>query len=157
MLFNSYTFIIFFLAILILSRFICSWTFRKSFLLIMSYVFYAAWNPPFVLLLWISTVADWFFARNIHHSTRPTTRKINLSLSLLVNLGLLGFFKYGNFVLENFTEFVNLLGIDYQPLKMNIILPVGISFYTFQTLSYTFDIYRKKQSPVVLFWTTLYL
>ncbi len=113
----------------------------------MSYVFYAAWNPPFVVLLWISTVADWFFARNIHHSTRQAKRKFYLFLSLLVNLGLLGFFKYGNFVLENFTEFVNLLGIDYQPLKMNIILPVGISFYTFQTLSYTFDIYRKKTKP----------
>ena len=147
MLFNSYAFILFFAGVVILSRLIPSWTGRKMLLLLMSYAFYAAWNPPFVALLWISTVADWYLARNIHNADHPLIRKLNLACSLLVNLGLLAFFKYGNFILENVAHLESLFGSTYQPVRMNIVLPVGISFYTFQTLSYTLDIYRNKARP----------
>jgi len=110
-------------------------------------VFYAAWSPPFVALLWLSTIADWHLASSIHKSDRPSVRKLSLFLSLSVNLGLLAFFRYGNFILENFTALVNLSGLNYHPTEMNIILPVGISFYTFQTLSYTLDVYKGKAKP----------
>lgn len=147
MLFNSFTFVIFFPIVLIISRSIGSWTYRKFFLLIASYAFYAAWNPPFVVLLWISTIVDWFAARLIEKYSSTFSRRFYLSISLLVNLGMLGYFKYGGFLLDNFISFVHTVGIDYHPAKPSIILPVGISFYTFQTLSYTFDVFKRKMKP----------
>ena len=147
MLFPSYTFFIFFAVVLLISRWISHWSIRKSFLLLVSYIFYAVWNPPFVLLLVFSTVADWFLAKAMHRTANQSRRKLLLILSLLTNLGLLGNFKYGNFILDNFVAWMNTLGIAYHPAAMNIILPVGISFYTFQTLSYTFDVYRRELKP----------
>ena len=147
MLFNSLTFLLFLPFVLIVSRNIRSWTYRKCFLLAASYLFYAAWNPPFVILLWISTIVDWFAARAIEKSTRSFERRFYLGISLLVNLGMLGYFKYGGFLLENFLSLIHVLGIEYNPAKPSIILPVGISFYTFQTLSYTFDVFRCKTKP----------
>lgn len=124
-----------------------SWKSKKRVLLIASYLFYAAWNPPFVLLLWLSTIVDWFLAKKIDQELQPFKRKLFLIGSLTVNLGLLGFFKYGGFALDNMIVLFNSMGIEYQPARFNIILPVGISFYTFQTLSYTLDIYRRKMKP----------
>ena len=147
MLFNSYTFLIFLGIVLLVSRQIGSWTARKFFLLIASYLFYAAWNPPFVLLLWISTLADWVFAKRIYASDARRPRALFLSASLAVNLGLLGYFKYGTLLLDTFTRLMQYLQIDFQPASPDIVLPVGISFYTFQTLSYTLDIYRGKTKP----------
>lgn len=145
--FNSFTFLIFFGIVLAMHYSPISWRFKKFNLLWASYLFYAAWNPPFVLLLWISTVVDWFVARLIYRTEGVGRRRLLLLLSLCTNLGILGFFKYGNFLLENFIEILNLLGVSYSPLELDIILPVGISFYTFQTLSYTIDVYRKKIEP----------
>lgn len=148
MLFNSYTFVVFLAVVLIVYYALSSWNLRKFFLLIASYLFYAAWNPPFVVLLWISTIADWFLAKAIHNNPdNPARRKLFLAGTLLVNLGLLGFFKYGNFALDNFTALLGLLGVAYVRPELNIILPAGISFYTFQTLSYTIDVYRKRAKP----------
>lgn len=147
MLFNSYTFVIFFIIVLLISRLVCGWTLRKVFLLIASYLFYAAWNPPFVILLWISTIADWFIAKKLHKTSSLGKRKLQLILSLLINLGMLGYFKYSLFILSNFVYLLNLCGINYTPPSPNIVLPVGISFYTFQTLSYTFDVFRRKMTP----------
>ena len=113
-------------------------------LLIASYLFYSAWNPAFVLLLYFSTIVDWLLAKKIENSRTRTSRRNFLVLSLAVNLGLLGYFKYGEFLLNNSIYVFSLLGIDFQPLDLDIILPVGISFYTFQTLSYTIDVYRGK-------------
>ncbi len=123
------------------------WKLKKTNLLGASYLFYAAWNPPFVLLLWLSTLVDWFLARGIHASKSATHRRVLLILSLAVNLGLLAFFKYGGFVLENFTALVQSMGFGFEPLALDVVLPVGISFYTFQTLSYTLDIYRNRAEP----------
>ena len=147
MLFNSFTFILFFAIVLMVSRLCTSWTLRKSFLLLVSYLFYAAWNPPFVLLLWLSTVGDWFFAKWMHQTDSVRRRRIWLCASLVLNLGMLSYFKYAGVALENFCNLMGIFGIDYAPAATNIILPVGISFYTFQTLSYTLDVYRRQAKP----------
>lgn len=148
MVFNSYTFIVFFIIILVLHNLPFSWKTKKINLLLASYVFYAAWNPPFILLLWLSTVVDFYVGRALYNQENKHKRKMLLVISLIGNLGMLCFFKYGGFLLENFTQLVNLLGMDYHPAKPNIILPAGISFYTFTTLCYTIDMYKKKSEPV---------
>jgi len=147
MLFNSYTFAVFFLTIVILYYLVQSWKWRKTILLAASYLFYAAWNPPFVVLLWVSTLVDWFAARWMHASRSQRARRFFLAISLVANLGLLGFFKYGTFLAENFLALARSLGWDLALAGPSIILPVGISFYTFQTLSYTLDVYRRQITP----------
>ncbi len=148
MVFNSYTFIAFFIIILILHNLPFSWKVKKINLLIASYIFYAAWNPPFILLLWLSTVVDYFVGRALFAQTNLTKKRLLLVLSLIGNLGMLCFFKYGGFLLENFVSLVNLFGVDFHPAEPNIILPAGISFYTFTTLCYTIDMYHKRSKPV---------
>ncbi len=147
MLFNSLTFVVFFAIVLALHNAPFSWRVKKMNLLIASYIFYGAWNPPFVILLLISTAIDWQAARWIHASTSETRRRMFLVLSLAANLGFLGFFKYGEFLLENFTALMASVGVAYQPPEWNIILPVGISFYTFQTMAYTLDVYLRRAAP----------
>jgi alginate O-acetyltransferase complex protein AlgI len=148
MVFNSYTFIVFFIVMLVLHNLPFSWKTKKVNLLIGSYVFYAAWNPPFILLLWLSTVVDFFVGRSLYTQQNKHKRKVLLVISLIGNLGMLCFFKYGGFILDNFTHLVNALGMHYHPAKPNIILPAGISFYTFTTLCYTIDMYKRKSEPV---------
>lgn len=149
MLFNSYTFIAFFIVILVLHNLMpFSWKVKKINLLIASYIFYAAWNPPFILLLWLSTVVDYFVGRSLYTQENKRKRKFLLVISLIGNLGMLCFFKYGGFLLENFVTLMNAIGIDFHPAKPNIILPAGISFYTFTTLCYTIDMYKRKSKPV---------
>lgn len=147
MLFNSYTFFLFFLLVLLIARSIGNWTIRKSFLLFISYAFYAAWNPPFVALIWFSTIVDWIAAKKIYESNRRFQRITFVIISLVVNLGMLGYFKYGNFLIENINTIFASVSIPWQVGTVNVILPVGISFYTFQTLSYTIDIYRGDLRP----------
>ena len=148
MVFNSYTFIVFFAVMLFLHNLPLPWKVKKINLLIASYLFYAAWNPPFILLLWLATVVDYFVGRRLFTEPNKHKRKVLLVISLIGNLGMLVFFKYGTFLLENFTTIVNAMGINYEPAKPNIILPAGISFYTFTTLCYTIDMYKKKSEPV---------
>lgn len=148
MVFNSYTFIVFFLIVLLLHNLPFSWKTKKINLLIASYIFYAAWNPPFILLLWLSTVVDYFVGRALYRQENLAKKRFLLVISLIGNLGMLCFFKYGGFLLENFVTIVNALGIDYSPAPPNIILPAGISFYTFTTLCYTIDMYHKRSEPV---------
>ncbi len=149
MLFNSYTFIVFFIIMLVLHNLApFTWKTKKINLLIASYLFYAAWNPPFILLLWLSTVVDFFVGRALYRQENLTKRKFLLVLSLIGNLGMLCFFKYGGFLLENFVALCNMAGLEFHPAKPNIILPAGISFYTFTTLCYTIDMYKRKSEPV---------
>lgn len=149
MLFNSYTFLVFFLIMLVLHNLMpFSWKTKKVILLIASYIFYAAWNPPFILLLWLSTVVDYFVGRALYTQRNKHKRNLLLVISLIGNLGMLCFFKYGGFLLENFVTVVNAIGINFHPAKPNIILPAGISFYTFTTLCYTVDMYKRKSEPV---------
>jgi alginate O-acetyltransferase complex protein AlgI len=147
MLFNSYSFLLLFVVAIAVSQFVPSWTVRKFLLLAISYVFYAAWNPPFVLLLVFSTLVDWHIARAMCRSQQQVVRKCLLILSLVINLGVLAFFKYGTFFLENFVALLSVFGFSFQPAMPSIILPMGISFYTFQTLSYTLDVYRRSLVP----------
>ncbi|MEX0331964.1 MAG: MBOAT family protein [Puniceicoccaceae bacterium] len=147
MLFNSLTFVVFFAIVLALHHLPIGWTWKKVNLLLASYIFYAAWNPPFVLLLWLSTVVDYLAAAQIAKSEKRATRRFWLGMSMLTNLGMLGFFKYGGFFLDNFVGLAGAYGFEYHPAMASIVLPVGISFYTFQTMSYTIDVYRKHSPP----------
>lgn len=147
MLFGTYTFLIFFVCTLIVALSIRSWRWRKVWLLLSSYVFYAAWNPPFVLLLWLSTLVDWTVAKRLHVTQTGWIRRLLLVASLGTNLGLLGYFKYGGFIAENALTLLSNVGFSMSSPELDIILPVGISFYTFQTLSYTIDVYRGRMKP----------
>jgi D-alanyl-lipoteichoic acid acyltransferase DltB (MBOAT superfamily) len=144
MLFNSFSFLIFYAVVFGLFWLLPQWSQKKWLLLIASQLFYAAWNPPYVLLLMFSTAADWYLARRIGRSEDPRQRRTLLIVSLACNLLLLSYFKYGDFVLDNFVRGAALLGFAYHPAKLGILLPIGISFYTFASLSYTIDVYRKE-------------
>ena len=145
MLFNSKTFIIFFIVVYALYIF-----FRRDkktqniILLISSYVFYGAWDWRFLFLLLLSTCIDFFVGRALDHAEGARHRKILLAASVVSNLSILGFFKYFNFFADSLVQLLNHLGMSADYVTLNVILPVGISFYTFQTLSYTIDIYRRR-------------
>jgi alginate O-acetyltransferase complex protein AlgI len=147
MVFNSLTFVVFFVIVLGCHRLLPSWTSRKALLLVASYFFYSAWNPPFSLLLLLSTVVDWYVAKGLHRLEDPKKRRLLMIISLGANLGLLGYFKYGEFLLANFAALMRMAGVHYVPAAPSIILPLGISFYTFETLSYTIDVYRRELKP----------
>ena len=115
MIFNSLTFILFFGIVLALHNLPFSWHQKKINLLIASYLFYAAWNPPFVALLWISTVVDWCAAQWMVRAKRERTRKLWMLTSVVVNLGMLGYFKYGGLLMQNFVEIAGSIGIIYHP------------------------------------------
>jgi alginate O-acetyltransferase complex protein AlgI len=149
--FNSLTFLVFFAVLLALHHLpFLSWNAKKVNLLVASYVFYAAWNPPFILLLWASTIVDWFIARGIY-AARDKTRAVRRSwlvISVFVNIGFIGFFKYGEFLLHNWQALMQAFGVVWVAPEWDIVLPVGISFYTFVTLSYTLDVYLGRSKPI---------
>ena len=147
MVFNSLTFVVFFACVLALHAMPFPWPVKKVNLLVASYLFYAAWNPPFVILLWISTVVDWYAAQALVHAQRPAVRRAWMLLSVVANLGMLSYFKYGTFLLDNFSSLLSVIGVSYQPPHFAIVLPVGISFYTFATMSYTLDVYLRRAAP----------
>ena len=118
---------------------------RILFLLVASWVFYAASNPYFIFLIFASTVTDYVAGWQMtRHDDSPARRKLWLIISLVVNLGLLGVFKYSNFFYESFVSVANAAGADLTFTRLDILLPAGISFYTFQTMSYSIDVYRRK-------------
>ncbi len=112
-----------------------------------SWFFYAWWDWRYLALIFISTIVDFSIGLELAKCSRNRKRKLLLFLSLITNIGILGFFKYYNFFLDAFVDSFNLLGKEIDPKRLNIVLPVGISFYTFQTMSYTIDVYRRKLSP----------
>jgi len=123
---------------------------RVVFLLLASWVFYAASNPWFLTLILASTITDYISGRVMGHKDEGTperTRRLCLIVSLVVNLGLLGVFKYTNFFYESAVDVANLAGLDWVYHRVNILLPAGISFYTFQTMSYSIDVYRGRLAP----------
>ena len=147
MLFNSLTFVVFFVVVVAAYWTIRSWNTRKNLLVIASYIFYGAWNPPFAALLFSTTAMDFWLGRQMSRAKGRRSRRAWLVASVCMNLSMLGFFKYGNFLLENFQWLLARIGIIYQPPHLDILLPVGISFYTFHSLSYTLDIYRDVLKP----------
>src|SRR4051795_3621874 len=147
MLFNSLTFVAFFAAVLACYWSMRSWNGRKNLLLVASYIFYGAWNPPFAALLFATTALDFYLGRKMGSVQTPAERRVWLVISVAVNLSMLGFFKYGNFLLQNFTWVLARGGIQYKPPHLDVFLPIGISFYTFHSLSYTLDIFRGVMRP----------
>ncbi|NND63344.1 MAG: MBOAT family protein [Flavobacteriaceae bacterium] len=149
MLFNSIEFAFFLPLVFLLYWFVANRPLKlqNTFLLLASYFFYGWWDWRFLSLIIFSSAVDYFVGLNLAKSENAKHRKVLLTLSILVNLGFLGFFKYFNFFAESFAKAFTLLGNPIEASRLNIILPVGISFYTFQTLSYTIDIYRKKLAP----------
>jgi alginate O-acetyltransferase complex protein AlgI len=148
MTFDSLTFALFIVALWALVGATRGWRARKLELLAASYLFYAAWNPVFIWLLVVSTMIDWNAAKRLHDSDSPGRRKAWLLLSVAVNLGLLSWFKYADFLVANFNALITAAGLPaYQAPMLDVVLPIGISFYTFQTLSYTFDVYRRRIEP----------
>ncbi len=149
MLFNSLDFAIFLPIVFVLYWFVVNKNLKhQNFLIALaSYVFYGWWDWRFLGLILFSTLVDYVIGVSLGKEQNLNKRKILLWISILVNLGFLGFFKYYNFFLDNFKSAFTFFGSEINTNSLNIILPVGISFYTFQTLSYTIDIYKGKLEP----------
>ena len=146
MLFNSIEFAVFLLIVFILYWFVFqkSLKWQNLFIVITSYIFYGWWDWRFLFLIFFSTVQDYCIAYWIEKENSQKKRKLLLSISIITNLGFLGFFKYYNFFIDNFITAFSFFGTKPSIHTLNILLPVGISFYTFQTLSYTIDVYRRN-------------
>ena len=147
MLFNSIEFIIFFIVVLATVSAVKNRKFQHVFLLIASYFFFYYTSNYLVTLLIISTLLDYYLGNKIWNENNITKKKILLSLSLAGNLGLLGFFKYADFAIAQFNIMGNYFDLGSEIPFLNLILPIGISFYTFQTISYTVDVYRGHLEP----------
>ncbi|WP_396632592.1 MBOAT family O-acyltransferase [Maribacter sp. R86514] len=149
MFFNSIDFAIFLPIVFILYWFVTNKNLRlQNFLIVAaSYLFYGWWDWRFLSLILFSTIVDYLIGRKLRVEQNEIKRKVLLWTSILVNLGFLGFFKYYNFFLDNFITAFSFFGTEIKSNSLNIILPVGISFYTFQTLSYTIDVYKGKLAP----------
>ncbi len=149
--FNSFLFFVFFF--ITYAFYLCSnhkW--QNRILLIASYIFYGTWDYRFLSLIFASTVINFMAGKKIYQSSSDKLRKIFLWLSVAVNLGFLGFFKYFNFFTDVLGDLLLWLGLGDHSFALHIILPVGISFYTFQAMSYTIDIYRNEIAPTESFF-----
>ena len=149
MFFNSIDFAVFLPVVFILYWFVTNGSLKlQNFLIVIaSFVFYGWWNWRFLFLILFSTIINFWAGIRLSDEEKSNKRRFLLWISILVNLGLLSFFKYYNFFLENFIAAFSFFGIKTEAKSLHIILPVGISFYTFQTLSYTIDVYKKKIEP----------
>jgi D-alanyl-lipoteichoic acid acyltransferase DltB (MBOAT superfamily) len=151
MLFNSVQFLVFLVVVLGL-YWVLKHRAQNLLLLAASYFFYGAWNWKFLGLILLTTLADFTASLVIANTDKQGRRKLALVAAIAVNLGVLGFFKYYNFFIEDVFVFLKLLGVPYTPLVLQIVLPVGISFYTFQSMSYTIDAYRGDVTPTENFF-----
>lgn len=149
MFFNSIDFAIFLPIVFILYWFVINKSIKLQNILIVvsSYIFYGWWDWRFLFLILFSTVVDYFVGLGLAKHKEASTRKILLWTSIVINLGFLGFFKYYNFFIDNFVSAFSFFGVQLSSNSLNIILPVGISFYTFQTMSYSIDVYRNRLEP----------
>ncbi len=149
MLFNSIDFAVFLPIVFLLYWLVANKNLhvRNGFLLMVSYIFYGWWDWRFLSLIFFSSFVDFFVGLSLAKIENQTRRKLLLIVTLCTNFGLLGFFKYYNFFAESFAEAFSLMGQSFNSHTLNIILPVGISFYTFQTMSYTLDIYKRQFKP----------
>ena len=144
MTFTSVEFVLFFLAVVLLRAFARTSGRERWLLLLASICFYLSWSIPCVFLILFTSLTDYFIGRKLGHITEPVARRKWLVVSLVVSLGLLGFFKYSNFALENLCAALSALGWHIAPIHFNIILPPGISFYTFASMSYVIDVYYER-------------
>lgn len=150
MIFNSFEFLVFLLIVLVLYWGVLGRTVRGQnlLLLVVSYIFYGWWDWRFLSLLFLSSMIDFLIALGLQRSQQTTLRRGLLMVSLVTNLGLLGFFKYFNFFADSLIRAFATMGYEVDAFTLQVILPVGISFYTFQTLSYTLDVYRRQMDAV---------
>src|SRR5262249_44429715 len=147
MTFTTFTFLVF-----LIITFVGYWSMptrraQNALLLVAGYLFYGWWDLRFGVLLLASSCVDYFVGKQLAVTEGKAARKRLLSISFLVNLGMLGFFKYANFFADSFVRLAGALGLTVHPLVVDVVLPVGLSFYTFQTLSYALDIYRGHLKP----------
>ena len=149
MLFNSIDFAVFLPIVFALYWFVTNKNLKLQNILVVtaSFIFYGWWDWRFLALILFSIITDYFIGLSLKDLENQVKRKMILWISIIVNLGFLGFFKYYNFFAENFVAAFSFFGHPIKANTLNIILPVGISFYTFQTLSYTIDVYRRKLEP----------
>jgi len=149
MLFNSLDFAVFLPIVFVLYWFVVNkqLKYQNLLLVVASYVFYGWWDWRFLTLILFSTIVDYAVGLAFSKQENYSKRKILLWISIIINLSFLGFFKYFNFFVDNFVQAFSFFGKEIQPNTLNIILPVGISFYTFQTLSYTIDVYKRNLEP----------
>ena len=147
--FNSIEFLLFLPIVFTLYWFVFNKNLKiqNALIVVASYIFYGWWDWRFLFLILFSTILDYSIALKLQNQDKENIRKKYLWLSIVINIGFLAVFKYFNFFVDSFVDAFDLLGITLQKTTLNIILPVGISFYTFQTLSYTIDVYKKKQEP----------
>jgi alginate O-acetyltransferase complex protein AlgI len=150
--FNSWEYIIFFSAIYFLYWLIKDYKLQNRLLLVASYYFYASWDVRFLILIVVSTIVDFICGQKIYECSIPKRKKRWLLLSITTNLGILGFFKYFDFFITSLEPMLSAFGLTATNLRLHIVLPVGISFYTFQTMSYTIDIYRGQLRPTRRFF-----
>jgi len=146
LLFNTLDFAVF-LAVCLGAYVVLPHRWQNRLLLVASYVFYGAWNWRFLGLLALSTVVDWAIGMRLGREEDGVRRKRLVAFSVVVNLAILGAFKYANFFIDSFRELAGVIGLDVPELALRVVLPVGISFYTFQSLSYTIDVYRREIAP----------
>ncbi|MDO9171302.1 MAG: MBOAT family O-acyltransferase [bacterium] len=146
MLFNSLIFLVFMAVVLLVYPRLRHRP-QNVFLLVASYVFYGYWDWRFLLLLWVSSGVDFWAAARMGRTDDPSARKRLLLVSMATNLGLLGFFKYFNFFVDSMGVLIESFGMEPHVPLLRVLLPVGISFYTFQTMSYTIDVYRRRLEP----------
>ena len=151
MLFNSFDFLVFFAVVFAVQAMLPHRP-RNLFLLAASYFFYGCWDSRFLALMLISTVVDYGCSHGIERSDSASRRKSLLAISIAVNLTILAFFKYAGFFVDSFIELAAAADVTLSPRTWQIILPVGISFYTFQTMSYTWDVFRGEMKPLESFW-----
>ena len=146
MLFNSIDFAIFLPIVFILYWVVRNenYRIRNIIIVIASYTFYGWWNWRFLVLILISTVVDFLIGLSLTASKDQIKRRRLLWISITVNIGILGIFKYFNFFVDNFISLFSVFGKSFSYDTLNLVLPVGISFYTFQTMTYTIDVYKKK-------------
>ncbi len=147
MTFDSLTFALFLAVVFPVYVWLGSWPARKNLLLVASCVFYGSWNPFFLLLLAFTTIFDWWAAQRIHAASSTRTRRIWFWASIVASLALLGYFKYAQFFANTAIEWLALAGVTYKPIDLGIVLPLGISFYTFESISYIVDVYKKRIEP----------
>jgi len=145
-LFNSLQFVVFIIPVL-LAYWVLPARWKTCFLLAASYFFYGSWDYRFLSLIVLSTTIDFWAALAIDRTADQSRRKLYLLVSMTSNLGILGFFKYCNFFVDNLEILLRGLGVSFDLGTLHIILPVGISFYTFQSMSYTIDVYRRQTKP----------
>jgi alginate O-acetyltransferase complex protein AlgI len=147
MIFTSFEFVVLFLVVLLVRGFLRKFSPEKWFLLIASYVFYMSWSVPFAFLILFTSLVDYFVGLGLGRIEDQGRRKLLIVVSIVANLGVLGFFKYTNFFLENVGSALIALGFHAQRWHYDILLPAGISFFTFQSMTYTIETYRRNIPP----------